>query len=132
MTDVGSAGGKKRFWTEKHDRIVIEGIRDGLAMSAIARKIGCAKNLVQRNAKRLGLTPANPSIRKLDDAENSRKRKPKLPEDPPHLASYKAARRGVVIPRNLEQSYYDLLKKGVSISDALRTIGITPNKEGTS
>lgn len=46
-----------------------------------------------------------------------------------HLAEYKNARRGFVVPQHLELEYYALLKTGLPIAEVCQRLGITTPAE---
>lgn len=45
--------------------------------------------------------------------------------EPDHIAAHKRLRRGFVLPRHKEDSYIELLKKGLSIADARAAVGVS-------
>ena len=67
---------------------------------------------------------------RLTGSSHGYQRKPPPdPEQPPrplgvHLISYNLARRGFHVPEEQEGQYFDLLREGVPIAEAVRRLGL--------
>lgn len=128
---LGGIVGKNKIWTPEMDAKLLE-MRDARwSLRAMGHKLGCSHHAVARRLERLG-TPLQKSLRSHG--------KPTVePVSPPaeptflrqrqaQVRQIKGHRRGAVLPPELEQPYTDLLKQGLSIHEALKRLGITPNQ----
>lgn len=109
---------KGQGWTSERDHALRVLLAADKSVRAIGREMGLDHALISRRIKALGLSREKCKAElEARDARVSRGR-----ED--HIARYKNARRGIVVPPHLEGDYYELLKSGVPIAEAYRRLGM--------
>ena len=114
MTDQSAA--KSVIWTKDRDDALRIMLAAKMTTRAIGEAMGLTQSMVARRIKATGLRTG------LDSLPAERVK-------PDHIADYKKARRGFVVPEHLEHQYYELLKTGVPIVEARRRLGIEAQPE---
>ena len=106
-------------WTRELDEALHAMVAAKMTTRAIGASLGITQSTVARRIKFLGLREA---VEKLPGERGK----------PAHIADYKKARRGFVVPEHLEREYFELLKTGMPIAAACERLGIVtqPEKRG--
>jgi DNA-binding MarR family transcriptional regulator len=86
-------------------------VNEGKSARAIAKLLGVSHTLVSRRIKDLELLEAPADRGQLSPAAT-------------HIERCRDARRGFRVPPHLEAEYFELLKKGLPITEACRQLGI--------
>lgn len=112
-------------WTpEKDDLLRDMFVRQGLSRRAIAKALGLHQWSISARVKRLGIDAQQ-------GAKGGAMSTALLPPGA-HLRDYRRARRGFDVPPDLEGAYHDLLKRGLSIEDARRKLGLKRHGDGAT
>lgn len=114
--------GAKKTYTDRQLRLALIGYAEGKPVEEIADIIGVARDvsyIITPYREKYGLKHGG-GIPKgmLDQFKTSL-------DEPDHVAAHKRLRRGFILPRHKEDSYIELLKKGLSIADARAAVGVS-------
>lgn len=104
-------------WTRERDDALRAMVAAKMSVRSIGKAMGFSHVLIIRRIKALGLRSEIGATHSVEAVR------------PNHVAQYKAARRGFVVPEELERDYYELLKTGVPIAEACRRLGIAKQPE---
>lgn len=111
-------------WTpEKDDLLRDLFLRQRMSRRAIAKALGLHPWSVSARINRLG----------IEDQKSGGAVVAAAPHAPgAHLRTYRRARRGFDVPPDLEGAYHDLLKRGHSIDEARKKLGLKRHGDGAT
>lgn len=117
--------GAKKTYTDRQLRLALIAYADGMPVEEIGPILGLpggrgnCYHVIAPYREQYGLTHGGGIPKGMLD------RFKMIKGEPEHITAHKRLRRGFVLPRHKEDSYIELLKKGLSIADARAAVGVS-------